>query len=207
VKILINSGLSIDTSTGALSVDTTIATQSHVATQIANLVGSAPGALDTLNELAAALGDDANYATTVTTSLAGKQDTITSSTDITANNVTVSRGHASPDSPEVSATTICDISGHNHFNINVNSTTITHITLGAGSTNIVGQSGQIIITHNGTTCNPTFDFKINNVSQNIKWFGGTAPTLTVFTSGNMDIFSYFVASLDTVLMNASVGYA
>jgi hypothetical protein len=41
---------------------------------IANLVDSAPGTLDTLNELAAALGDDANFATTMTNALAGKVD-------------------------------------------------------------------------------------------------------------------------------------
>ena len=46
-------------------------------TKITNLVDFAPGALDTLNELAAALGDDANYAATITTSLAGKEPTIT----------------------------------------------------------------------------------------------------------------------------------
>ena len=40
-------------------------------------VDSAPGVLDTLNELAAALGDDANFATTVTNSLAGKEPTQT----------------------------------------------------------------------------------------------------------------------------------
>ena len=38
-------------------------------TQLANLVDSAPTALNTLNELAAALGDDANFSTTVTNSL------------------------------------------------------------------------------------------------------------------------------------------
>ena len=41
-------------------------------TAIANLVDTAPSTLDTLNELAAALGDDPNFATTVTNSLAGK---------------------------------------------------------------------------------------------------------------------------------------
>ena len=48
------------------------ATQTYVGTQITNLIDSAPGALDTLNELAAALGDDADFATTVTNSLATK---------------------------------------------------------------------------------------------------------------------------------------
>jgi hypothetical protein len=53
------------------------ATTSYVTTQISNLVNGAPGALDTLNELAAALGNDASFAATLTTSLAGKQSTLT----------------------------------------------------------------------------------------------------------------------------------
>ena len=48
------------------------ATQSYVTTQISNLVNGAPGALDTLNELAAALGNNASFSTSVTNSLAGK---------------------------------------------------------------------------------------------------------------------------------------
>jgi len=52
------------------------ATEEYVDTAVTNLVASAPEALDTLNELAAALGDDANFATTVTNSIATKQDKI-----------------------------------------------------------------------------------------------------------------------------------
>jgi|LakMenEpi13Jul12_1017406.scaffolds.fasta_scaffold00062_1 hypothetical protein len=48
------------------------ATTSYVTTQINNLIAGAPGALDTLDELAAALGDDSNFATTVTNSIATK---------------------------------------------------------------------------------------------------------------------------------------
>jgi hypothetical protein len=44
-----------------------------IAQAIADLLDSAPGALDTLNELAAALGDDPAFATTITNALAGKQ--------------------------------------------------------------------------------------------------------------------------------------
>jgi hypothetical protein len=54
---------------------TQIATTAFVSTAVANLINSAPGALDTLDELAAALGDDANYAATITTALAGKAAT------------------------------------------------------------------------------------------------------------------------------------
>ena len=46
-----------------------------IANQIAALVNSAPSTLDTLNELAAALGDDANFSTTVTNSIATKMAT------------------------------------------------------------------------------------------------------------------------------------
>jgi len=52
-----------------------LAKQSDLTTAVNNLVDSAPGALDTLNELAAAMGDDANFATTMTNNLAGKAST------------------------------------------------------------------------------------------------------------------------------------
>jgi hypothetical protein len=48
------------------------ATETYVGTAISNLVDSSPAALNTLNELAAALGDDPNFATTVTDSIAAK---------------------------------------------------------------------------------------------------------------------------------------
>jgi hypothetical protein len=48
------------------------ATASSVETAIANLVASAPTTLDTLNELATALGNDPNFATTITTSIGTK---------------------------------------------------------------------------------------------------------------------------------------
>jgi len=50
-------------------------TDSAISTAVANLVDSAPAALDTLNELAAALNDDADFSTTVTNSLALKANT------------------------------------------------------------------------------------------------------------------------------------
>jgi hypothetical protein len=78
------SGTTIDGHTaihaGNLSAHS-IATTSYVTTQINNLINGAPGALDTLDELAAALGDDASFASTITSSIAGKVakagDTIT----------------------------------------------------------------------------------------------------------------------------------
>ncbi len=51
---------------------TRIATTAYVQTEITDLIGGAPGALDTLNELAAAIDDDASYASGITTSLGTK---------------------------------------------------------------------------------------------------------------------------------------
>jgi hypothetical protein len=63
----------------ALTNTTQIATTAFVRTEIAALVDAAPVTLDTLNELAAALGDDPSFATTVATSL-GLKATIASPT-------------------------------------------------------------------------------------------------------------------------------
>jgi hypothetical protein len=50
------------------------ATEEYVGSAVSDLVASAPETLDTLNELAAALGDDENFATTVTNAIAAKAD-------------------------------------------------------------------------------------------------------------------------------------
>ena len=68
------------------------ATQSYVGTQISNLVDSSPAALNTLNELAAALGDDANFSTTVNANIATKLPlaggTMTGAINMGSNNLT-----------------------------------------------------------------------------------------------------------------------
>lgn len=62
------------------TVDLTNAINTASAAAVTYLVDSAPNTLDTLNELAAALGDDQNYATTITNALASKLNTSTAST-------------------------------------------------------------------------------------------------------------------------------
>ena len=64
----------LDTATtqSAGNNSTKIATTAYTDTAISNLIDSSPSALNTLNELAAALGDDANFSTTVTNSIATK---------------------------------------------------------------------------------------------------------------------------------------
>lgn len=71
-NLVIEGGLTpdIDTHTQVLT-----AIQNLINTAVAALVDSSPAALDTFNEVAAALNDDANFATTITNALAGKSDT------------------------------------------------------------------------------------------------------------------------------------
>lgn len=54
------------------TADSSAATRGYVTTQIDNLIGGAPGALNTLNELASALGDDSSFSATITTSIGTK---------------------------------------------------------------------------------------------------------------------------------------
>jgi len=77
--VTINGTLNMDAgTTGTITNLTTptnpndAASKSYVDSEVSNLVASAPAALDTLNELAAALGDDANFSTNVTNSIAAK---------------------------------------------------------------------------------------------------------------------------------------
>jgi hypothetical protein len=66
-------------------------TESYVNTQVTNLIGGAPGALDTLNELAAAINDDASYASSITSSLGSKVGTSSAqSLSSAANAMTIS---------------------------------------------------------------------------------------------------------------------
>ena len=69
-----------------VSAGTDAANKTYVDNAVAGVVDSAPAALDTLNELAAALGDDANFATTVSTNIGqklGATATVTLTGDIT----------------------------------------------------------------------------------------------------------------------------
>ena len=61
-----------------------LATQEYVNTAVSNVVASAPAALDTLNELAAALGDDANFSTTMSTALGNRLRVDTASQGLTS---------------------------------------------------------------------------------------------------------------------------
>ena len=58
--------------------------KAYVDTQVSNVIDSAPGALDTLNELAAAINDDASFHTTITTALSNRVRVDTASQGLTS---------------------------------------------------------------------------------------------------------------------------
>ena len=70
---------------GITDADTSAQVSTKISTAVAALVDSSPATLDTLNELAAALGDDPNFATTTATAIGTK---VTKNADITAGTAT-----------------------------------------------------------------------------------------------------------------------
>jgi hypothetical protein len=64
------------------------ATETYVNTAVSNLIDAAPETLNTLNELAAALNDDANFVTTIQNQI----DNITVTSTVVSSNITLSRG-------------------------------------------------------------------------------------------------------------------
>ena len=121
-----------------------------VTTQVNNLIDSAPSALNTLNELAEALGDDANFATTVTTSLGTKKTEVSASISSNTNLVAGRRYFVTsasaltltlPSSPSVNdQIDILDASG--------NASTY-NITVARNAKLINGNAGNLIIDVNG----------------------------------------------------------
>lgn len=63
----------VTTGTDTVRAATPAGVKAAIDAAVAGLIASAPGVLDTLDEIAAALGDDPNFAATITTALAGKQ--------------------------------------------------------------------------------------------------------------------------------------
>lgn len=91
---------------------TKLATTSFVATAVSNLVGSAPGTLDTLNELAAALGNDANFSTTISAALGNRLRVDTNAQGLTGTQQTNAQtnlglGNAATRNVGTTAGTVC----------------------------------------------------------------------------------------------------
>jgi hypothetical protein len=87
------------------------ATTSYVTTQINNLINGAPALLDTLDELAAALGDDANFASTITTSIAGRQAALNGTGFVKISGTTISYDNSTYLTTSSASSTYLPLSG------------------------------------------------------------------------------------------------
>lgn len=205
-----------------------LATETYVGTAISNLIDTAPEALDTLNELAAALGDDANFAGTVTTSLGLKAPlespvfTGTITIPLTAEVVTppFHPAHLAPaaiveyrssDDPFVGSTgtvtdtrgvvyhTIDDSAGAANWTANFRSTLLP-------TTAWSSKSFAIVCSQGSTNAWLPTAVQIGGVAQTIQWQGNIPPTGTV---NGVDIisFTFIRRASDWLVLGSGTSYS
>jgi hypothetical protein len=193
-----------------------IASTQFVRNEISNLVNAAPTALDTLNELAIALGNDANFSTTVTNSLAQKANisgtSFTGSVTAPSGNFTVLQQNG----------VTVSVNGHTHnvssitdFNSSIsgllpvtNITGGTNISVVPNGTNFtVSVSGQLGLTAEEV------DDRVNSLlvpgTGIVLSYNDNANTLTISTSGlqpsgNYSLIGHSHTSSDITNFNSSV---
>lgn len=142
---------------------TQVATTAFVKTAVDNIVDAAPGALDTLNELAAAIGDDANFATTVNNNIATKLPlaggTMSGAIAMGGNNIT-GGGLVACTSLDIDGAVTLDTATVNDLGTTIgdidtfSATTYRsakYVISIKDETNIEYQTSEILIVHNGTT--------------------------------------------------------
>lgn len=176
---------------------TQIATTQFVRTEVTNLVASAPSTLDTLNELATALGNDANFSTTVTNSLAAKapsaSPTFTGTTKIqqilekATVSATAATGTINYDVLTNGGVTYYTSNASANWTLNIRGD-------GSNTLNSIMSTGDSLtiafLVTNGGTAYYQNGFQIDGNAVTPKWQGGSAPS-----SGNtssIDIYSITV---------------
>jgi hypothetical protein len=123
------------------------ATQTYVSTAISNLVASSPATLDTLNELALALGSDPNFATTVATSIGTKQPQLSGTGFVKISGTTISYDNSTYLTTASASSTYLPLTGG----------TLTGALGGTSAsfsgliTSTVGNSGTLLKSTNATT--------------------------------------------------------
>ncbi len=162
---------------------TQLANTAFVQAAIAALVASSPAALDTLNELAAAMGNDPNFAATITNSLSGKAA-------LGALNV-FTKGNVATEKvlPAVSGTVTLDLADGNNFGGQLTG----NITLANPSNMVAGQSGILRIVNDAATP--------RTIAYGAFWKSpsGVMPALTA-VAGAVDVFGYYVESATRITL-------
>ena len=158
--------------TAANTTNTTqIATTAFVHTAVADLVSAAPITLDTLNELAAALGDDPNFATTVTNSIASK---VSKSGDTMTGALTI-------DGTDVDTAPILNLQSGNGSTVFNNGA---QIRFGYNDTNSYAHF--IHTRHNGGNAYNAIDFYVSNGTADNSVTSGSIHTMSL-VSGSVGI--------------------
>jgi len=152
------------TTQGASDNDTSAASTAYVTTAISNLIDSAPGTLNTLNEIAAALNDDAAFNTTVTNAIAAKLPlaggTMSGALNMGSQNITNAGTIASG-----TITSSGNIAAGNNGNINIP-------TVSSGNANMSFDGNNFTIVSNSSSAN----LKLQTNSQD---------TITIAANGNL----------------------
>ena len=206
-------------SNSATQVPSQQSVKAYVDAEVAGIVDSAPGTLDTLNELAAALGDDANFATTTSTSLGNRLRIDTASQGLTSTQKTNAKTNLGL-STVASTGAYSDLSGTPTIPSNNN-----QLTNGAGfitassSDTLTNKSGNVsqftndsnyitdanITVVGDDSTGTTFSAKDND---NFKIAGGTNITTAVsgdtLTITGPDTSSFITGSSTTTLTNKTI---
>ena len=140
------------------------ATQTYVNTAVSNLVDTAPATLDTLNELAAALGDDPNFATTVATSIGTKLDaSVNPIKNATVSNDTITFTRADNTTFAITtsdANTVTSIRANNTGTYRTG-----NINLVAGSNVTISETSAGIFNISSTDTNTTYSVRDGELSE------------------------------------------
>lgn len=199
-----------------------LTTIADVNAAVAALVDSSPATLDTLNELAAALGDDPNFATTTATALGLKAPIAdpTFTTKITTPAVVVTGSTPPANGLYLSAANTLAWSTNSGVKMTLSATgalslpsadaSINGITVGKGAasvaTNTVLGSGSLASMSSGGTCTAGgYQNQINNVSGNDNTSWGSSALRVITGSSNCAFGSSSSLALVTGARNASFG--
>ena len=177
------------------------ATQADIDASVSALVDTAPATLDTLNELAAALGDDANFSTTVTNSIATKLPLAggTLTGGLTAPSVTV---NGTLDIEEVyeKFNTSASTTGTLAYETNaygillLNTAQTANRTINFTNVNANLATGQsvtcTVLATQGSTAYYLNAYQVDGTAVTPKWSGGSAPTAG--NASGIDVYTFTI---------------
>jgi len=188
--------------TAAPGTNTTqISTTAFVAAAVAALVNSAPGTLDTLRELADALGDDANFAATVTAALANKQPLDATLTALAGLSTTANKLIYATNSDVFSTT---DLTSFARTILDDPDAATVRTTIGAGTLTSVALTVPGILSVAGSPITGAGTLAVSLVTQVANTVfagptsgGATAPAFRALVASDIPALSYLTSPLTT----------